>query len=135
MNRTSICRHSASSSTRTISSSLYTDGRVDKTVEALKQSGYTFEDNGALFLRTTAFGDDKDRVMKKSEAKGGDYTYFVPDVAYHVTKWERGYHRAINVQGADHHSTTTRVRAGLQALGIGIPQGIPTTCCIRWSRS
>ncbi|HCT56164.1 MAG TPA: arginine--tRNA ligase [Gemmatimonas aurantiaca] len=108
-----------------LESSLYTDGRVDKTVEALKQSGYTFEDNGALFLRTTAFGDDKDRVMKKSEAKGGDYTYFVPDVAYHVTKWERGYHRAINVQGADHHSTTTRVRAGLQALGIGIPQGYP----------
>ncbi|HEY0928290.1 MAG TPA: arginine--tRNA ligase [Gemmatimonas sp.] len=108
-----------------LESSLYTDGRVDKTVEALKASGYTFEDNGALFLRTTAFGDDKDRVMKKSEAKGGDYTYFVPDVAYHVTKWERGYHRAINVQGADHHSTTTRVRAGLQALGIGIPQGYP----------
>lgn len=108
-----------------LESSLYTDGRVDRTVEALKQSGYTYEENGALFLRTTAFGDDKDRVMKKSDAKGGDYTYFVPDVAYHVTKWERGYRRAINVQGADHHSTTTRVRAGLQALGIGIPQGYP----------
>jgi arginyl-tRNA synthetase len=108
-----------------LESSLYTDGRVEKTVDALKQSGYTFEEEGALFLRTTAFGDDKDRVMKKSAAKGGDYTYFVPDVAYHVTKFERGYTRAINVQGADHHSTTTRVRAGLQALGIGIPQGFP----------
>ncbi len=108
-----------------LESSLYTDGRVDKTVEVLKQSGYTYEEEGALFLRTTAFGDDKDRVMKKSAAKGGDYTYFVPDVAYHVTKFERGYTRAINVQGADHHSTTTRVRAGLQALGIGIPQGYP----------
>lgn len=108
-----------------LESSLYTDGRVDRTVEALKASGHTFEEEGALFLRTTTFGDDKDRVMKKSAAKGGDYTYFVPDVAYHVTKWERGYTRAINVQGADHHSTTTRVRAGLQALGIGIPQGYP----------
>ncbi|WP_396215701.1 arginine--tRNA ligase [Gemmatimonas sp.] len=108
-----------------LESSLYTDGLVDKTVEALKHSGYTYEEDGALFLRTTEFGDDKDRVMKKSAAKGGDYTYFVPDVAYHVTKWERGYHRAINVQGADHHSTTTRVRAGLQALKVGIPQGYP----------
>jgi len=108
-----------------LESSLYTDGRVDKTVEALKASGHTYEEDGALFLRTTTFGDDKDRVMKKSAAKGGDYTYFVPDVAYHVTKWERGYKRAINVQGADHHSTTTRVRAGLQALGVGIPEGYP----------
>ncbi len=108
-----------------LESSLYTDGRVDKTVEALRASGHTFEEAGALFLRTTDFGDDKDRVMKKSAAKGGDYTYFVPDVAYHVTKWERGYRRAIDVQGADHHSTTTRVRAGLQALGTGIPKGYP----------
>ena len=108
-----------------LESSLYTDGRVDKTVEALRASGHTYEEEGALFLRTTDFGDDKDRVMKKSAAKGGDYTYFVPDVAYHVTKWERGYRRAINVQGADHHSTTTRVRAGLQALGMGIPAGYP----------
>ncbi len=108
-----------------LESSLYTDGSVHKTVEGLKHSGHTYEDDGALFLRTTAFGDDKDRVMKKSAAKGGDYTYFVPDVAYHVTKWERGYHRAINVQGADHHSTITRVRAGLQALDIGIPKGYP----------
>ncbi len=108
-----------------LESSLYTDGRVDSTVKALQASGHTFEEEGALFLRTTTVGDDKDRVMKKSAAKGGDYTYFVPDVAYHVTKWERGYTRAINVQGADHHSTTTRVRAGLQALEIGIPKGYP----------
>lgn len=108
-----------------LESSLYTDGRVDQTVAALRASGHTYEEGGALFLRTTDFGDDKDRVMKKSEAKGGDYTYFVPDVAYHVTKWDRGYHRAINVQGADHHSTTTRVRAGLQALSVGIPEGYP----------
>ena len=108
-----------------LESSLYTDGLVNKTVEGLKASGHTYEEDGALFLRTTDFGDDKDRVMKKSAAKGGDYTYFVPDVAYHVTKWERGYHRAINVQGADHHSTITRVRAGLQALDIGIPKGYP----------
>jgi len=108
-----------------LESSLYSDGRVDSTVETLKQSGHTFEDGGALYLRTTEFGDDKDRVMKKSAEKGGDYTYFVPDVAYHVTKWERGYPRAINVQGADHHSTITRVRAGLQALGTGIPPLYP----------
>jgi len=108
-----------------LESSLYTDGLVDKTVQALRASGHTYEEEGALFLRTTDFGDDKDRVMKKSAAKGGDYTYFVPDVAYHVTKWERGYRRAIDVQGADHHSTTTRVRAGLQAMNIGIPKGYP----------
>lgn len=108
-----------------LESSLYADGRVAKTVAALEASGHTYEEEGALFLRTTTFGDDKDRVMRKSAAKGGDFTYFVPDVAYHVTKWERGYTRAINVQGADHHSTTTRVRAGLQALGIGIPEGYP----------
>ncbi len=108
-----------------LESSLYSDGRVASTVAALEKSGHTFEEDGALFLRTTTFGDDKDRVMKKSAAKGGDFTYFVPDVAYHVTKWDRGYRRAINVQGADHHSTTTRVRAGLQALDIGIPQGYP----------
>ena len=108
-----------------LESSLYADGRVARTVDALVASGHTYEEEGALFLRTTAFGDDKDRVMRKSAAKGGDFTYFVPDVAYHVTKWERGYRRAVNVQGADHHSTTTRVRAGLQALGLGIPAGYP----------
>jgi arginyl-tRNA synthetase len=108
-----------------LESSLYTDGRVDRTVDALVASGKTYEKDGALFLRTTEYGDDQDRVMRKSAAKGGTYTYFVPDVAYHVTKWERGFTRAINVQGSDHHSTVTRVRAGLQALGIGIPEGYP----------
>ncbi|MEO7363314.1 MAG: arginine--tRNA ligase [Gemmatimonadaceae bacterium] len=108
-----------------LESSLYSDGLVAKTVEALKGSGHTYEEEGALFLRTTDFGDDKDRVMKKSAAKGGDFTYFVPDVAYHVTKWERGFKRAINVQGADHHSTVTRVRAGLQAMSMGVPAGYP----------
>ena len=108
-----------------LESSLYTDGKVDSTVDALVASGHTYEQDGALFLRTTEFGDDKDRVMRRSEARGGDYTYFLPDVAYHVDKWGRGFRRAINVQGADHHSTVTRVRAGLQALGMGIPQGYP----------
>ncbi len=108
-----------------LESSLYTDGKVDSTVGALVASGHTYEQDGALFLRTTEFGDDKDRVMRRSAARGGDYTYFLPDVAYHVDKWGRGYRRAINVQGADHHSTVTRVRAGLQALGMGIPEGYP----------
>ena len=105
-----------------LESSLYTDGRVDSTVAALVRSGHTFEDEGALYLRTTGFGDDKDRVMRKRD---GTYTYFLPDVAYHVTKWERGFTRAVNVQGADHHGTTARVRAGLQAMGMGIPAGYP----------
>ncbi|MCC6197609.1 MAG: arginine--tRNA ligase [Burkholderiales bacterium] len=105
-----------------LESSLYTDGRVDATVQRLVASGRTYEHDGALWLRTTDYGDDKDRVMRKSE---GGYTYFVPDVAYHVTKWERGFAKVINVQGSDHHSTVTRVRAGLQALGMGIPPGYP----------
>ena len=105
-----------------LESSLYTDGSVDTTVDALVRSGETYEHEGALWLKTTNHGDDKDRVMKKS---GGSYTYFVPDVAYHVNKWKRGFGRVINVQGADHHSTVTRVRAGLHALGMGIPQGYP----------
>jgi arginyl-tRNA synthetase len=105
-----------------LESSLYTDGKVTATVDGLVAAGHTFEDDGALYLRTTAFGDDKDRVMRKRD---GTFTYFVPDVAYHVTKFERGFTRAINVQGADHHGTTARVRAGLQALGVGIPTGYP----------
>lgn len=105
-----------------LESSLYTDGKVGTTVDRLVAAGHTFEDDGALYLRTTAFGDDKDRVMRKRD---GTFTYFVPDVAYHVTKFERGFTRAINVQGADHHGTTARVRAGLQALGVGIPLGYP----------
>ena len=105
-----------------LESSLYTDGRVEQTVEKLNAGGMTYESDGALWLRTSEFGDDKDRVMRKRD---GTYTYFLPDVAYHVTKWERGFHRAIDVQGADHHSTTTRVRAGLQALNMGIAEGYP----------
>lgn len=105
-----------------LESSLYTEGKVEQTVRALIKSGKTYEKDGALWLRTTDYGDDKDRVMRKSD---GTYTYFVPDVAYHVTKWQRGFRKAINVQGSDHHGTIARVRAGLQALGIGIPPGYP----------
>jgi len=109
-----------------LESSLYTDGRVQKTVQALIDAGKAFEQDGALWLKTTEYGDDKDRVMRKSD---GTYTYFVPDIAYHLTKWERGFTRAVNIQGSDHHSTVTRVRAGLQAAsskgGRGIPQGYP----------
>ncbi|WP_041532574.1 arginine--tRNA ligase [Pelobacter propionicus] len=106
----------------TLESSLYDDGRVDNVVRQLVEKGHTYEQEGALWLRTTEFGDDKDRVMRKSD---GGYTYFVPDVAYHLAKWERGFTRVINEQGSDHHSTITRVRAGLQALDRGIPQGWP----------
>jgi arginyl-tRNA synthetase len=105
-----------------LESSLYADGKVEAVVAQLNARGLTYENEGALWLRTSALGDDKDRVMRKSD---GTYTYFVPDVAYHVTKWERGFRQAINVQGADHHSTVTRVRAGLQALGIGVPHDYP----------
>ncbi|MCS6997050.1 MAG: arginine--tRNA ligase [Casimicrobiaceae bacterium] len=106
-----------------LESSLYTDGRVERVVDALQASGYTYEAEGALWLKTTVFGDDKDRVMRKAN---GGYTYFVPDVAYHVTKWERGFRRVINIQGTDHHGTIARVRAGLQALGLGIPADYPS---------
>lgn len=105
-----------------LESSLYTEGRVEKTVSTLVANGKTFEEEGALWLRTTEYGDDKDRVMRKSD---GGYTYFVPDIAYHVAKWERGFTKVINVQGSDHHGTVARVRAGLQALGAGIPKGYP----------
>ncbi|MDR0769747.1 MAG: arginine--tRNA ligase [Burkholderiales bacterium] len=105
-----------------LESSLYTDGRVEATVQKLVASGHTYEQDGALWLRTTDFGDDKDRVMRKAD---GHYTYFVPDVAYHVTKWERGFTQAINIQGTDHHGTIARVRAGLQALNLGIPKDYP----------
>lgn len=105
-----------------LESALYTNGKVESTVQGLIESGYTYEQDDALWLRTTHFGDDKDRVMRKKE---GGYTYFVPDVAYHVDKWQRGFERVINEQGADHHSTITRVRAGLQAMNMGIPQGWP----------
>ncbi|MDO4904064.1 MAG: arginine--tRNA ligase [Lautropia sp.] len=105
-----------------LESSLYTDGKVEQTVAQLVAKGHTYEQDGALWLRSTDYGDDKDRVMRKS---GGGYTYFVPDVAYHTTKWDRGYVQAINIQGSDHHGTVARVRAGLQALDIGIPEGYP----------
>jgi arginyl-tRNA synthetase len=105
-----------------LESALYTGGKVNETLDKLIASGHTYEQDDALWLRTTDFGDDKDRVMRKSD---GTYTYFVPDVAYHLDKWRRGFVRVINEQGADHHSTITRVRAGLQALGAGIPQGWP----------
>ena len=105
-----------------LESSLYTDGAVERTVAAFADNGKLYEHDGALWLRTTEFGDDKDRVVRKRD---GTFTYFVPDVAYHVTKWRRGFRRAINVQGSDHHSTVTRVRAGLQAVGEGIPEGYP----------
>ena len=105
-----------------LESALYTNGTVEETVQALIKSGHTYEEHNALWLKTTDFGDDKDRVMRKTD---GGYTYFVPDVAYHTDKWNRGFVRVINEQGADHHSTITRVRAGLQALDIGIPAGWP----------
>jgi arginyl-tRNA synthetase len=109
-----------------LESSLYTDGRVEQAVKSLNASGHTYEADGALWLRSTDFGDDKDRVMRKSD---GAYTYFVPDVAYHLAKWERGFTKVINIQGTDHHGTIARVRAGLQAAsqqqGLAIPQGYP----------
>ena len=105
-----------------LESSLYSDGKVDETVSRLMASGKTYENEGALWLRTTEYGDDKDRVMRKSD---GTFTYFVPDVAYHVTKWQRAFRKAINVQGTDHHGTIARVRAGLQAVDMGIPPGYP----------
>ena len=105
-----------------LESSLYADGKVEQTVRELVARGHAYEEGGALWLRSTDFGDDKDRVMRKSD---GTYTYFVPDVAYHLSKWQRGYERAITELGADHHGSLARVRAGLQALDVGIPKGWP----------
>ena len=105
-----------------LESSLYTSGKVDATVKRLQEAGKTYEKDGALWLQSTDYGDDKDRVMRKQD---GSYTYFVPDVAYHITKWERGFQKVINIQGTDHHGTIARVRAGLQAANVGIPQGFP----------
>ena len=105
-----------------LESSLYADGKVLAAVDALIKAGKTYEHEGALWLRTTDYGDDKDRVMKKSD---GTFTYFVPDVAYHIVKWQRGFERAINIQGSDHHGTIARVRAGLQAVSLAIPTGYP----------
>ena len=105
-----------------LESSLYSSGKVEAAVARLKDAGKTYEQDGALWLKSTDYGDDKDRVMKKSD---GSYTYFVPDVAYHLAKWERGFTRAINIQGMDHHGTIARVRAGLQAANLGVPAGYP----------
>ena len=105
-----------------LESSLYTSGRVDQTVSKLVANGKTYEQDGALWLKSTDYGDDKDRVMRKGD---GTYTYFVPDVAYHISKWERGFTKVVNIQGTDHHGTIARVRAGLQAVDVGIPAGYP----------
>ena len=105
-----------------LESSLYTTGAVEQTVARLSEMGHTYEEGGALWLRTTDFGDDKDRVMRKAD---GGYTYFVPDVAYHLNKWSRGFHKVINIQGSDHHGTIARVRAGLQASDLGIAKNYP----------
>jgi arginyl-tRNA synthetase len=105
-----------------LESSLYTSGRVDSAVKRLQEAGKTYEKDGALWLQSTDYGDDKDRVMRKQD---GSFTYFVPDVAYHIAKWERGFTKVVNIQGTDHHGTIARVRAGLQAADVGIPQGYP----------
>lgn len=105
-----------------LESSLYTSGKVEAAVERLRAAGKTYEHEGALWLKSTDYGDDKDRVMRKRD---GSYTYFVPDVAYHITKWERGFEKVVNIQGTDHHGTIARVRAGLQAADVGIPAGYP----------
>jgi arginyl-tRNA synthetase len=117
-----------------LESSLYSDGLVDKAVQLLQAAGKTYEQDGALWLKSTDYGDDKDRVMRKSATSSSvsdasdqapQYTYFVPDVAYHITKWQRGFGKVVNIQGTDHHGTIARVRAGLQAANVGIPQGYP----------
>ena len=105
-----------------LESSLYLSGKVDDTVQKLQAAGKTYEKDGALWLKSTDYGDDKDRVMRKGD---GSYTYFVPDVAYHISKWERGFGKVVNIQGTDHHGTIARVRAGLQAANVGIPEGYP----------
>ena len=105
-----------------LESSLYLSGKVDDVVKKLHDAGKTYEHDGALWLKSTEYGDDKDRVMRKGD---GSYTYFVPDVAYHITKWERGFEKVVNIQGTDHHGTIARVRAGLQAANVGIPKGYP----------
>ena len=105
-----------------LESSLYSSGRVASAVKSLQDAGKTYEQDGALWLKSTDYGDDKDRVMRKGD---GSFTYFVPDVAYHISKWERGFDKVVNIQGTDHHGTISRVRAGLQAAGVGIPQGFP----------
>jgi arginyl-tRNA synthetase len=106
----------------TLESTFYQNKDVEKVLDLLEKNGFSYKKDDATWLKTTAFGDDKDRVMIKTD---GSYTYFVPDVAYHLNKWERGFVRVINEQGADHHSTITRVRAGLQGLNLSIPKNWP----------
>ena len=106
----------------TLESTFYQNKDVEKVLDLLEKNGFSYQKDDATWLKTTNFGDDKDRVMIKSD---GSYTYFVPDVAYHLNKWERGFVRVINEQGADHHSTITRVRAGLQGLNLSIPKDWP----------
>jgi arginyl-tRNA synthetase len=106
-----------------LESSVYANGALEAVVHRMVANGKTYEKDGALWFRSTDYGDDQDRVMRKSG--DGSYTYFVPDVAYHVNKFERGFRQVINVQGSDHHGTIARVRGGLQAVGMGIPAGYP----------
>ena len=106
----------------TMESTFYQNNDVEKVLDLLEKNGFSYKKDDATWLKTTEFGDDKDRVMIKTD---GSYTYFVPDVAYHLNKWERGFVRVINEQGADHHSTITRVRAGLQGLNLSIPKDWP----------
>ncbi|ANE45901.1 arginine--tRNA ligase [Paenibacillus swuensis] len=94
--------------------SLYTSGQVIEALDDLKAKGQTFEDGGATWLRTTDYGDDKDRVLIKND---GSYTYLTPDIAYHKTKYARGYDQIINIWGADHHGYIPRMKAAMSALG------------------
>ncbi len=94
---------------------VYDDGKVATALERLHAAGLTYEQDGALWLRTSSYGDEKDRVLRKQD---GSYTYFVPDIAYHLDKHARGFDRAIDVWGADHHGYIARVRGALVALGI-----------------
>ena len=107
-----------------LESSLYTDGSVEQVIGDLRAVDKTYEADGALWLKTTLDGDDKDRVMRKSD---GTYTYFVPDVAYHINKWSRGFEKVINVQGSDHHGTVARVRSGIQGVAQKRDWPIPIT--------
>ncbi|MFB4324931.1 arginine--tRNA ligase [Priestia sp. BR_2] len=94
--------------------SLYEDGLVEKSLEELKAKGEAYEKDGATWLRTTDYGDDKDRVLVKND---GTYTYLTPDIAYHRNKYERGYDKILNIWGADHHGYVPRMKAAMEALG------------------
>lgn len=94
--------------------SLYQNGKIDEALDALRATGYIYEQDGATWLRSTDFGDDKDRVLIKQD---GSYTYLTPDIAYHKDKLDRGFEKLINIWGADHHGYIPRMRAAIQALG------------------